>query len=100
MLGLIIFWFVPRLTKSMTFGLFRFGDLARISQVKDELVRNLKLLVDEEKRQLENDLGRKLEELDKMKKRHREEENRVEKEIGVLTEKMDNLTVPPVLLAQ
>ena len=78
---------------------YRFGDLARISQVKEELVRNLRLLVAEERRQLEADLARKLEELDEMKRRHREEEARVQREIALLTEKMDSLEIPPMLLS-
>ena len=57
----------------------------------------LQVLMDEERRQLEEDLGRKLEELHKMKKRHQEEETRVQEEIQTLSEKLDNLTVPPVL---
>ena len=76
---------------------FRFGDLAHISKVKNELVYKLKMLMEEERRQLEEDLGRKLEELHKMKKRHQEEETRVETEIQALSEKLDNLTVPPEL---
>ena len=77
---------------------YRFGDLARISQVKEELVRNLRLLVAEERRQLESDLARKLQELDEMKRRHREEEERVQREVAILTDKMDSLEIPPTLL--
>ncbi len=58
-------------------------------------MRNLKILMAEEKRQIESDLGRKLEELDLMKKRHREEEARVEGDIAVLTEKLDSIELPP-----
>ena len=75
----------------------RFGDLAHISKVKNELVYKLKMLMEEERRQLEEDLGRKLEELHNMKKRHQEEETRVETEIQALSEKLDNLAVPPEL---
>ena len=67
--------------------------------MKEELVRNLRLLVAEERRQLEADLARKLEELDEMKRRHREEEARVQREIALLTEKMDSLEIPPMLLS-
>ena len=77
----------------------RFGDLERISQVKEELVRNLRLLVAEERRQLEADLARKLEELEEMKRRHREEEARLQREVAMLTEKMDSLEIPPTLLS-
>ena len=59
----------PNGTPRTNRAICRFGDLARISQVKEELVRNLRLLVAEERRQLEADLARKLEELDEMKRR-------------------------------
>ena len=73
--------------------------MERISQVKEELVRNLRLLVAEERRQLEADLARKLEELEEMKRRHREEEARLQREVAMLTEKMDSLEIPPTLLS-
>ena len=66
--------------------------------MKEELVRNLRLLVAEERRQLETDLARKLQELDEMKRRHREEEERVQREVALLTDKMDSLEIPPMLL--
>ena len=58
----------------------------------------LNQLLDEEKRQLETDLARKLEEFEQMKRRHREEESRVEMEINVLSEKLESLVIPPALL--
>ena len=73
--------------------------MERISQVKEELVRNLRLLVAEERRQLEADLARKLEELEETKRRHREEEARLQREVAMLTEKMDSLEIPPTLLS-
>ena len=73
--------------------------MERISQVKEELVRNLRLLVAEERRQLEADLARKLEELEEMKRRHREEEARLQREVAMLTEKMDSLEIRPTLLS-
>ena len=51
--------------------IFRYGDLANITKAKEDLVRRLRLLMEEERRQLEQDLGQKLEQLDLMKKRHR-----------------------------
>lgn len=77
--------------------LSRFGDLARISKAKEDLVSRLTCLIDEEKRQLETDLARKIEEFENMKKRHREEEDRVQNEISLLSEKLENLAVPPIL---
>ena len=62
-------------------------------------MRNLRLLVAEERRQLEADLARKLEELEEMKRRHREEEARLQREVAMLTEKMDSLEIPPTLLS-
>ena len=62
-------------------------------------MRNLRLLVAEERRQLEADLARKLEELEEMKRRHREEEARLQREVAMLTEKMDSLDIPPTLLS-
>ena len=62
-------------------------------------MRNLRLLVAEERRQLEADLARKLEELEGMKRRHREEEARLQREVAMLTEKMDSLEIPPTLLS-
>ena len=62
-------------------------------------MRNLRLLVAEERRQLEADLARKLEELEEMKRRHREEEARLQREVAMLTEKMDSLEIPPRLLS-
>jgi hypothetical protein len=48
----------------------RFGDLANITKAKEDLVRKLRLLVNEERRQLERDLAIKLDQLEMMKKRH------------------------------
>jgi hypothetical protein len=48
----------------------RFGDLANITKAKEDLVRKLRLLVNEERRQLERDLAIKLDQLEIMKKRH------------------------------
>jgi hypothetical protein len=49
---------------------FRFGDLANITKAKEDLVRKLRLLMDEERRQLERDLATKLDQMELMKKRH------------------------------
>ena len=73
------------------------SNLTQISKVKEDLVMKLTFLVDEERRQLERDLGRKLEELDDMKKRHREEEDLLEQQVQLLSEKLDNLHLPPIL---
>ncbi|XP_040565115.1 uncharacterized protein [Lepeophtheirus salmonis] len=73
----------------------RFGDLARISRVKEDLLKKLDYLIEEERRQLENDLSKKFEELDRTKRRHREEEDRIEFEISLLSEKLENLVIPP-----
>ncbi len=57
--------------KPKIFNLFeRFGDLANITKAKEDLVRKLRLLVNEERRQLERDLAIKLDQLEIMKKRH------------------------------
>jgi len=48
----------------------RYGDLAHISKAKEDLVRKLRILVDEERRQLEEELALKLDHLEIMKKKH------------------------------
>ena len=70
----------------------RFGDLAKISQVKQDLLHKLQILVDEERGTLERDLSRKIEELETMKRRHKEEEDRIANEIDILSQKLENLT--------
>ena len=51
-----------------------------------------------QKNHLEAEFGRRLEELENMKKRHREEETKLEHESTTLSEKLDNLgNLPPIL---
>ena len=53
--------------------------------------------MDVERDGLEIELARRLEELEDMKKRHREEETKLQLEITTLSEKLDSLvTLPPV----
>merc|ERR1711994_1056886 len=65
------------------------GDMTRISREKEDLVRRLRFLMDVERDGLEVELGRRLEELEEMKKRHREEETKLQLEITSLSEKLD-----------
>ena len=67
------------------------NDMTRISREKEDLVRRLRFLMDVERDVLEVELGRRLEELDQMKKRHREEESKLQLEITAISEKLDSL---------
>lgn len=69
--------------------------MTRISREKEDLVRRLRFLMDVERDGLEVELGRRLEELEEMKKRHREEETKLQLEITSLSEKLDNLPSMP-----
>ena len=69
--------------------------MTRISREKEDLVRRLRFLMDVERDGLEVELGRRLEELDEMKKRHREEETKLQLEITTISEKLDSLATAP-----
>ena len=69
--------------------------MTRISREKEDLVRRLRFLMDVERDGLEVELGRRLEELEEMKKRHREEETKLELEITTISEKLDGLVTAP-----
>ena len=60
------------------------------------MVRRLRLLMDVERAGVEVELARRLEELEEMKRRHREEETKLQLEITTLSEKLDSLiSLPP-----
>ena len=69
--------------------------MTRISREKEDLVRRLRFLMDVERDGLEVELGRRIEELEEMKKRHREEETKLQLEITSLSEKLDSLPSMP-----
>ena len=69
--------------------------MTRISREKEDLVRRLRFLMDVERDGLEVELGRRLEELEEMKKRHREEEIKLQNEITAISEKLDSLPSMP-----
>ena len=72
--------------------------MTRISREKEDLVRRLRLLMDVERSGIEVELAGRIEELENMKKRHREEETKLQLEITSLSEKLDSLvSLPPVL---
>ena len=75
----------------------RLSDMTRISREKEDLVRRLRFLMDVERDGLEVELARRIEELEEMKKRHREEETKIQLEITGISEKLDSLASnPPV----
>ena len=51
--------------------------------------------MDAERDGLEFELGKRIEELEEMKKRHREEETKLQLEITTLSEKLDSLPAVP-----
>ena len=69
--------------------------MTRISREKEDLVRRLRFLMDAERDGLEFELGKRIEELEEMKKRHREEETKLQLEITTLSEKLDSLPAVP-----
>ena len=71
------------------------SDMTRISREKEDLVRRLRFLMDVERDGLEVELARRLEELEEMKKRHKEEETKLEMEITAISEKLDGLALAP-----